>query len=55
MKDKVLVITNESINVNEEFSCDNLDIKSIPESLSKNFDITLVGRLSKKKNFMLLK
>ena len=55
MKDKVLVITNENINIEDGFSCDNLDMKSIPESLSKNFNITLIGRLSKKKNFILLK
>ena len=55
MKDKVLVITNENINIDDGFSCDNLDMKSIPESLSKNFNITLTGRLSKKKKFHFIK
>lgn len=52
MKNKVLIITNESIfKNNENHFCDNLDIKSIPEELSKNFEITLIGRSSKKERY----
>ena len=44
----LLIINNEKI-YNEEnyFYCDNIDIKSIPEELNKNFNITLIARNSK--------
>ena len=49
MKKKLFIISNESIyNHNGDFSCDNLDLKSIPEELNKNFEVHLIGRKSKK-------
>ena len=44
----LVIITNEKI-FNEEngFYCDNVDIKSIPENLDKNFNVILVARNSK--------
>jgi len=52
MKNKLLIITNESIyqNGNENY-CDNLDIKSIPEGLNKSFAVNLIGRFSNKKRY----
>ena len=49
MSDKNLVIINNEKISNEKnyFYCDNIDIKSIPEGLSKNFTITLIARDSK--------
>tara|TARA_Y100000590_G_scaffold381825_1_gene451331 strand:+ start:20770 stop:21783 length:1014 start_codon:yes stop_codon:yes gene_type:complete len=49
MSDKNLIIINNEKISNEEnyFCCDNIDIKSIPEGLSENFDVTLVARKSK--------
>ena len=49
MSDKNLVIiNNEKISSKENyFYCDNIDIKSIPEGLSKNFNVTLIARGSK--------
>ena len=48
MRDKVLIISNESISKkNENYYCDNLDIKSIPEDLTKRSKVKLIGRLSK--------
>ena len=49
MKKKLFIISNESIyNHNGNFLCDNLDLKSIPEELNKNFEVHLIGRKSKK-------
>ena len=49
MKKKLFIISNESIyNHNGNFLCDNLDSKSIPEELNKNFEVHLIGRKSKK-------
>ena len=47
-KDKNLVIiNNESISKNEKgFYCDNIDMKSIPEGLSKYFNVSLIARKS---------
>ena len=44
----LVVINNEKIS-NEEnnFYCDNIDIKSIPEDLNKSFNIKLIGRSSR--------
>jgi len=49
MSDKnLIIINNEKIsNKKNYFYCDNIDIKSIPEGLSKNFNVTLVARKSK--------
>jgi glycosyltransferase involved in cell wall biosynthesis len=48
MKNNVFLITNESIFIKEGgFYCDNIDIKSIPESLSDEFNISILARSSK--------
>ena len=50
MKKKLFIISNESIfTQNNKFFCDNIDIKSTPEGLKKNFEINLFGRKSFKK------
>ena len=50
MKKKLFIISNESIfTQNNKFFCDNIDIKSTPEGLKKNFEINLFGRKSSKK------
>ena len=50
MKKKLFIVSNESIYINDnKFYCDNLDLKSTPEGLSKNFEINLFGRNSNKK------
>lgn len=51
MKNKIFIITNESIylNKNNDFYCDNIDLKSIPEELDKFFDIHIIGRKSSAK------
>ena len=49
MKKKLFIITNESFyNKDNSFFCDNIDLKAIPEELSKYFEICLIGRKSKK-------
>ncbi len=50
MSSQIAIISNESVFKNENnFYCDNIDMKSIPEGLSKNFEILLISRKSKKK------
>ena len=50
MKKKLFIFSNESIyNQGGKFYCDNVDIKSTPEGLSKQFEINLFGRISLKK------
>ena len=50
MKDKLYIISNESISYsNNDYFCDNLDLKSIPEALNKKIQVNLIGRRSKKK------
>ena len=51
MKDKIIIITNESFYESEKnkFYCDNIDLKSIPEELNKFFEINIIGRKSNKK------
>ena len=48
MKNKLFLITNESISVdeNKNFFCDNIDLKSIPENLKKYSEINIIGRFS---------
>ena len=42
------IITNESVSKKDEkYSCDNIDLKSIPESLDKYTQVNLIGRKSK--------
>ena len=44
----LVIINNEKISKEEKsFFCDNIDIRSIPEHLNKNFDVTLIARNSK--------
>ena len=44
----LVIINNEKIsNEKKYFYCDNIDIKSIPENLNKNFNVTLIARSSK--------
>ena len=46
----LVIINNEKIsNEKNSFYCDNIDIKSIPESLNKNFNVTVIARNSKAK------
>ena len=48
MTNNLVLINNESIfKENESFYCDNIDSKSIPEGLNKNFKILIIGRKSK--------
>ena len=48
MKNKLFIITNESIFIskNNQFFCDNIDFKTIPEELNNFFDINIIGRKS---------
>jgi glycosyltransferase involved in cell wall biosynthesis len=44
----LVIINNEKISKEEKsLFCDNIDIRSIPEHLNKNFDVTLIARNSK--------
>ena len=44
------IITNESIYFEDgKFYCDNIDLKSIPESLNEQRNISIIARKSKKK------
>jgi len=44
----LVIINNEKISEERDsFFCDNIDIKSIPEDLNKNFNVTLIARSSK--------
>ena len=55
-KKKIYIISNESIHVeSNNFSCDNVDLKSIPEGLNNIFDTTIIARQSKLKRFHLIK
>jgi len=48
MKQNLAIISNEKTsNNNYEFFCDNIDMKSIPEGLNKDFNINLFVRSSK--------
>ena len=49
MATQLFIISNESIYTRRgEFFCDNLDMKSLPEGLSNNFEIKLLARRSNK-------
>ena len=44
----LVIINNEKISKEKNsFFCDNIDIKSLPENLNKNFDVTLIARSSR--------
>ena len=45
---KLFIISNESIySENNNYFCDNIDLKTLPEGLNKNFQVNLIGRKSK--------
>ena len=47
---KLFIISNESVYEEDgTYYCDNIDIKSTPEGLDKNFQVNLLARKSKKK------
>ena len=47
---KLFIISNESIYEDSgKFFCDNIDLKSTPEGLSKKFEVNLIARKSSKK------
>tara|TARA_B100001248_G_scaffold245226_1_gene214893 strand:- start:1298 stop:2320 length:1023 start_codon:yes stop_codon:yes gene_type:complete len=49
MKKKLFIFTNESISLQDEnYHCDNIDLKSSPEGLNKKFEVNLFGRRSSK-------
>ena len=49
MKKKLFIFSNESISTqNNQFFCDNIDLKTTPEGLSKEFEVNLFGRKSDK-------
>ena len=46
-KENLVLITNEKVmKSSTNYLCDNIDIKSIPEGLNKNFQILLVTKKS---------
>jgi glycosyltransferase involved in cell wall biosynthesis len=48
MKKELVIISNESICKKDySFYCDNIDGKSIPEGLSENFNVLMIGRRSR--------
>ena len=50
MKKKLFIFSNENIySQNNQFFCDNIDLKSTPEGLNKEFEVNLFGRKSFKK------
>jgi len=52
---KLFIISNEHIfNKNKDFFCDNVDLKTLPEELSKKFETILVARISKKERTKLI-
>ncbi len=49
MAKKIYIVTNESFYFkNGNYFCDNIDLKSIPESLSRDNEICIIARKSKK-------
>ena len=47
-RDKLIIINNEKVSKkNNKFYCQNIDMKSIPEGLSKNFEVFTIVRKSK--------
>ena len=53
MKKKLFIISNESIDIrSNKYFCDNIDLKSTPEGLSKKYEVCLLGRKSSKKELM---
>ncbi len=49
MKKKLFIFSNESISLQSgKHYCDNINLKSTPEGLNKNFEVNLFGRKSNK-------
>ena len=47
-KKKIVIINKEKISKrNNSFFCDNIDLKTIPEGLEKNFDVSVIAVKSK--------
>lgn len=47
-KKKIVIINKEKISKKDNsFFCDNIDLKTIPEGLSKNFDVSVIAVKSK--------
>ena len=54
-KENLYIISNEKISeINGGYFCDNIDMKSSPEGLSLDHEISIIGRKSKKKDFIKL-
>ena len=52
MGNQLVIVSNESIyQDNDVFLCDNVDMKSIPDGLSRNFEVTMISRKSNTKRF----
>jgi len=44
----LIIINNEKVyKINNSYHCENIDLKTIPENLDKNFEVTLIARKSK--------
>ena len=44
---KLVIISNEKTSIRENrFCCDDIDMNSIPEGLSKSFEVLLISRKS---------
>ena len=49
---KLIIISNEKASTSKEkIYCDNIDMKSIPEGLSKNYEVLMISRKSNTKRF----
>jgi glycosyltransferase involved in cell wall biosynthesis len=50
MKKKLFIFSNEKVSLEDgKFYCDNIDLKSTPEGLSKKYEVNLFARRSNKK------
>ena len=49
---KLIIISNEKVSTSKEkIYCDNIDMKSIPAGLSKNYEVLMISRKSNIKRF----
>ena len=49
---KLVIISNEKNSISKEsICCDNIDMKYIPEDLSKNYEVLMISRKSNVKRF----
>ena len=49
---KLIIISNEKVSTSKEkIYCNNIDMKSIPEGLSKNYEVLMISRKSNIKRF----